>query len=206
MNTMKKLNTKLGVVSAAIAVMLMFGNLSVSAQGRNVEVSLYKNATTIAQIKVNGLTESEPAQITIKNLEGTTLFTDKTSSERYVKMIEFGSIKDGIYVVDVAQSKGIVRKVVKKENEALTIQDEAYVFSNYMTFAEEGKLLIKFNNQIKEPVTLRILDEKGNVLHEESDITTESYTGLFNLSKLNRGSYNMSLSSKAFSNTQKIQL
>ena len=203
---MKNLITKFGVLTVALVALLLVGNFSVSAQARNVDVSLYKNSATIAQIKVNGLSELNPAQITIKNAGGVTLFSDESSSDKYVKMIEFASIKDGVYVVDVAQSKGIVRKVVKKENEALTIQDEAFVFSNYMTFAEEGKLLVKFNNQINEPVTLRIIDEKGNILHEESDITSESYTGLFNLSKLNRGSYNMSLSSRAFTNTKKIQL
>lgn len=206
MNIMKNLSTKFGVFTVALAALLLVGNLSASAQAKNVDVSLYKNATTIAQIKVNGLSETNPAQITIKNADGITFFSDKSSSDKYVKMIEFGSIKDGVYVVDIIQTRGIVRKVVKKENEALTIQDEAFVFSNYMAFAEERKLLVKFNNQIKEPVTLRIIDEKGNVLHEESDITSESYTGLFNLSKLNSGSYNMSLTSKAFTNTQKIQL
>lgn len=203
---MKNLRTKIGVFTVALAALVLIGNSTVSAQAKNVDVSLYKNTTTIAQIKVNGLSETNPAQITIKNADGITFFSDKSSSDKYVKMIEFGSIKDGVYVVDIIQTRGIVRKVVKKENEALTIQDEAFVFSNYMAFAEERKLLVKFNNQIKEPVTLRIIDEKGNVLHEESDITTESYTGLFNLSKLNSGSYNMSLSSKAFTNTQKIQL
>src|SRR5690606_35541975 len=206
MNIMKNLRTKIGVFTVALAALVLIGNSTVSAQAKNVDVSLYKNTTTIAQIKVNGLSETNPAQITIKNADGITFFSDKSSSDKYVKLIEFGSIKDGVYVVDIIQTRGIVRKVVKKENEALTIQDEAFVFSNYMAFAEERKLLVKFNNQIKEPVTLRIIDEKGNVLHEESDITTESYTGLFNLSKLNSGSYNMSLSSKAFTNTQKIQL
>lgn len=203
---MKKTNTRFGAIIAVAAALLLVGNLSVSAQSRNVQLSLYKNTATIAEIKVDGITEKDPALVTIKNSDGITLFSDKSTSDRYVKMIEFATIKDGIYVVDIAQAKGVVRKIVSKANDALTIQDEAYIFSNYIKFAEEGKLLVKFNNQINTPVTLRISDAKGNVLHEESDITSESYTALFNLSRLHKGSYNMSLSSNAFTNTQTIQL
>lgn len=203
---MKKINTKIGLFLAATAAFVIVNSTAVFSQSKNVQISLYKSGTTIAEIKVDGLKTETPALITIKKENGTTLFSEESKAEKYVKMIDFGSVSDGVYVVDIVQPKGVVRKIVQKEDKTLSIMNESYVFNNYVRFAEEGKLLVKFNNQIKEPVTLRIIDEKGNILHEESDIKAESYTALFNLSRLHKGSYNMSLTSSAFSNTQKIQL
>lgn len=203
---MKMINTKSGIFLAATAALLFVNSLNVFAQSSNVHLNLYKTGTAIAEIKIDQLKSEEPASISIKNTDGVTLFSDKSKADRYVKMIDFSSISDGIYVVDIAQTKGRVRKVLKKENQTLTIEDQAYVFNNYVKFPEERKLLVKFNNQIDEPVTLRISDSNGNILHEEANIKTENYTALFNLSKLTKGSYNMSLTSGTYSNTQKIQL
>lgn len=202
---MKKINTKIGYC-LAVAALLFLNSVPAFSQAKNVQLNLSKLGATIAEIKIDNINLDEPALITIKNENGITLFSEKSEANRYVQLVDFAPISDGIYLVDIAQSKSVVRKLIKKENHALTIQDESYVFNNYIKFPEERKLLVKFNNQIKEPVTLRIFDEKGNILHEEADIRTENYIALFNLSKLNSGSYNMSLTSDAFTKTQKIQL
>lgn len=202
---MKKIDTKIGI-GLAVAALIFLNSVSAFSQTKNVHLNLSKRGATIAEIKIEDIKAEDQALVTIKNKNGFTLFSEKSEAGHYLQLVDFGPISDGIYVVDITQSESVVRKTVRKENNAISIQDEAYVFNNYIRFPEERKLLVKFNNQIKEPVTLRILDEKGNILHEEADIKTENYTGLFNLSRLNSGSYNMSLTSGAFTKTQKIQL
>ena len=187
-----------------VAVLLVLQSTAGMAQS-NINLSLYKPNTKIAEIKVEGL-ENE-TMVTLTNAYGTVLFSDKSSGNRYVKMLDFSKVKDGVYYLDVAKDKGVLRKLIVKDSNGLSFEEKAYVFHNLVRYKEDDKkLFVKFNNELKEPVTLRITDRNGKVLHEITGIKDASYAALFNLSQLHSGLYNMTVTSGNFSNFKQIQL
>lgn len=187
-----------------VAVILVLQSTAGMAQS-NINLSLYKPNTKIAEIKVDGL-ENE-TKISLTNQYGTVLFSDKSTGDRYVKMLDFTNIRNGVYYLDIAKDKGMVRKHIVKDNNGLSFEEKAYIFHNLVKYEEDDKkLFVKLNNELKEPVTLRITDRNGKVLHEIAGIRDENYVALFNLSQLHSGLYNMSVTSSSFSNFKQIQL
>lgn len=191
-----------------VAVVLVLQSAAGMAQS-DINLSLYKpnTNTNIAEVKVEGLEIDTETKVTLTNKYGAVLFSDKSSGNSYVKILDFSNISNGVYYLDIAKDKGMVRKYIVKDNNGLSFEEKAYVFHNLVRYKEEDKkLFVKFNNELKEPVTLRITDRKGNVLHEITDIRDESYAALFNLSQLHSGLYNMTVTSGEFSNLKQIQL
>lgn len=202
MKTMKKFTTK---ITAVLALLVALSS-SVAIAQSNVELGLYKEGTSIAKLKIDKLKKEEPVSITLKNEDGVVMFSDKSSSDKYVKMLDFANIKDGIYIIDIVQPKGLIRKSIVKENSSLVINSESYVLNNYISFHEDSKVLVKFNSTLNQPVTLRILDQDGNILHEEAGIKDSDYAAVFNMSKLSKGAYRMSLTSGEFTNSRQLSL
>lgn len=190
-----------------VATFLLVLQSTVGMAQSNIRLELYKPNTSIAEIKVENLEKDTETKVTLMNEYGTVLFSDKSTGERYVKMLDFGNIRNGVYYLDIARERGMVRKLIVKDDKGLSFEEKAYVFHNFVKYKEDDKrLLVKFNNELKEPVTVRITDGTGRILHEETDIKVENYAALFNLSQLHSGSYNMSVTSGNFSNLKKIQL
>lgn len=199
----RKMNgTRLLVIATFLFVLQSVAGVAQS----NINVSLYKPDTEIATIRIDDLKVDEPLSLSLKNEYGTTLFYDETKGASYLKMINFANVRDGKYLLDISQERGMVRRVIVKDAQGLSIKDESYVFHNFIKFNEDKKLLVKFNNGLNEPVTIRITDHEGRILHEEINIKAEDYATLFNLSRLHSGSYNMSVTSGNFSKNRKIQL
>lgn len=189
-----------------VIVVLLLQSTAGMAQS-NIQLSLYKPNAKIAEVKVEGLEKDTETKVTLTNEYGTVLFSDKSNGDRYVKMLDFANVKNGVYFLDITKDKGMIRKHIIKDNNGLSFEEEAYVFHNLVKFEEEDKkLFVKFNNQLKEPVTLRLTDRNGKVLHEIADIKDVSYAALFNLSQLHSGLYNMTVTSGSFSNFKQIQL
>src|SRR5690606_15518385 len=112
---------------------------------------------------------------------------------QYVKMISFTTLKRGTYYVDLKQANGLYRKVIVKDENGLTVKDDNFFFHNIIRFKDgDKKLLVKFNSNLNETITFRILDIDGNVVHEEAGINSGNYTSLLNLSRLH-GTYNISV-------------
>ncbi len=184
----------------------MLQGIAVFAQTR-IQLDLHKPGTETARLKIESSAAAEAVLITVKNAEGITLFTDKAKTDQYVKLIDFKKLSQGMYFVDMQQAKGITRKVLVKNEQGLSIQEGNYYFNNLISFKEEDKkLFVRFNNNIKQPVTIRIMDSRGNVVHEENGITAETYASKFNLAGLSHGHYKVSLTSGAYSSYRNISL
>ena len=203
MKNLKNLSRKVAVAAIALFMVPSFSALAQS----NIHLGLYKDNTSIAEIEIENLSQEQPVSIALRNAAGTVLFSDNSSASHYVKMLDFAKLNDGQYALDISRPKGVVRKMIVKKGESIVINNETLVFHNYIKFQDEDKkLLVKFNNTLDESVTLRIMDNEGNILHEETGIKANTYATLFNLSKLSKGAYNMSLVSGGFTNNRTIQL
>jgi hypothetical protein len=193
------------IVSAFTLLFLLQG---VGAHAQSIlQLDLHKPGTQIALLKVEGLSAAEPVTIRIKNVEGVTVFKDRSSEKQYGKQIDFEKLRRGIYLVDLEQASGVSRKVVVKDEKGLSIQDGGFYFHNSIKLLEaDKKLLVRFNSNLDQEVTIRIADARGNIVHEESNIKTDAYANRFNLSGLQHGTYKVSLISGGYSSTKAIRI
>ncbi|WP_161622722.1 T9SS type A sorting domain-containing protein [Cesiribacter andamanensis] len=186
--------------------MLLLQGYTAQAQ-TSLQVELYKPGAAIARIQVAGAPSAEPMTIRVKSAEGYTLYKDKSTAERYVKLINFENLAKGTYLVDLEQGQGVSRKVVVKDDAGLTIQDGGSYFHNSITFQDaDKKLLVRFSNKLDQQVTIRIVDRQGNIVHEESNIKANAYANKFNLAGLQHGTYKVSLISGSYSSTKSIRI
>ncbi|AHM62837.1 hypothetical protein D770_22960 [Flammeovirgaceae bacterium 311] len=203
MNYSKAKTPKLAFIVTALLMLQSIVALSQT----NIQLDLYKPGTEIAKLKFSSADTKEPVLISVKNADGITLFSEKSKAEQYKKLISFTKLSEGTYFIDMEDSKGVVRKVLVKGENGLTIEKENYYFRNLITLKEnDKKLLVKFNSNLNQPVTIRIMDNEGRILHEMSDITANSHTSLYNLSMLLHGTYNISLVSGDYVSSRTIQL
>lgn len=171
------------------------------------QLNLFKTGTDVTKLVVASQNAEEALTIEVKNANEYTLFSDKCKTDQYVKFINFSKMSNGIYFIDLTQNKGVSRKMLIKDESGISIQEGNYYFKNFITFKDEDKkLLVKFNSNIKQSVTIQIMDSKGNVVYEEKGIDTENYASRFNLSKLRHGNYKVNLISGAYSSTSNIRL
>ena len=203
---MKIRNEKRNYVLAITAVLMLQSVMAFSQS--NIKIGLYKPGTEIAELKVDNLKKEDQLSVAVKDAQGNTLFTDHTANAvKYVKRLDFAKISNGVYSVDIIQPKGLIRKVVVKDESGISFKEETYVFHNYIKYQDDDKkLLVKFNNGLNESVSIRIIDKEGHILHEETGIRTANYAAVFNLSQLAKGSYKMSVTSGDFTNNRLIQL
>lgn len=203
MNSSKAKTPKLAVIVTAL---LMLQSIAAISQ-TNVQLDLYKPGTEVAKLKFESTNANEPVLISVKDADGNILFSERSKADQYKKLISFTKLSKGTYFIDMEQSKGIVRKVVVKNENGLAIEKENFYFRNLITLKEDDrKLLVKFNSNLNQPVTIRIMDNDGHILHEMSDIKANNHTSLYNLSMLLHGTYNISLVSGDYVSSRTIQL
>lgn len=204
MREMKKGPTKFAI---AVTVLLMFQSLAILAQP-HINLKLYKPESAIAFLDIDSLTEEEPVFVTIRDARGEVLYKDKSKGADYTKMMDFTEIKYGRYYIDIEHPAMATRSVITKDHNGLSIEKDSYYLHNKITRlrGDDKKLLVKLNNKLNEPVTVRITDSEGHILHEKAGIKDSNFTALFNLSKLTSGEYNMQLISNNFSNSRSFQV
>lgn len=203
---MKKIKKGSMKMAVAVTALLMLQSFVVLAQ-TNVQLALYKTESKVALLKVEDIKQGEFMTVTIRNENGAVLFIERGIAEEYIKLLDFAKLGNGTYLLDIAQSKGMVRKVVVKEDSGLFVKKENLLFSDNITIKDEDKkLFVRFSNGLMEPVTMRITDSEGHILHEQTNIVSENYAAMFNLSKLTRGQYSMSLTSGYFSKSKSFEL
>lgn len=203
---MKHLRIRPGKLVVGATVLFMLQSIAAFSQTK-FHLNLYKPGTEVAKLKIESINTAAPVSITVRNAEGITLFTDKCKGDQYTKLINFAKISTGTYFIDLEQANGVTRKVLVKDETGLSIQAEDYYFHNSVKLKEEDKrLLVRFNSNIDQPVTIRIMDNNGHIIHEESGITSDVYASRFDLSNLIHGNYRVSLISGVYSNTTSFRL
>lgn len=203
---MKNLTNKSLKLAVAITALLMLESLVVFSQS-NISLKVFEQNKHIAKLKIDSISQEKPLAVTIKNSVGDILFKEKSDGSKYLQYLDFSKLKEDTYTVDIAHEKGISRKVLVKGATGMSVNEGTSFFYNSVEYKEtDRKLLVTFNNDLKEAVTVRITDNFGNILVEQNGIRSEKYATLFNLSKLSKGTYNMSLTSGEFTNTKTLQL
>ncbi len=201
---MKQSRIKSGKLAIAVTALLMLQGF-VSFSQTNIKLAQYKPGT--AKLQINTPASAEAVTVSVKDESGVTLYSERYKADQYTKLITFSKLNNGKYFIDLEQSKGVTRKVLVKDSNGLSIQEADLYFRNVIKFEDDDKkLLVRFNSNLNESVTLRIADSAGNIVHEVNNITSEAFVSKFNLSALNHGNYKVSIISDAYSSYRNIQL
>lgn len=203
MNRSKMRRGKLAIVVTALFMLQGFVALSQS----HIQLDVNKAEKETARLQIKAISPQAVVRVTLKDANGVVLFADKSRGAEYQKLISFSKLDNGLYYIDLEQSRGVTRKVVRKEATGISIEDADFYFLNAIRFTDEDKkLFIRFNSNIPQAVTIRIMDQSGNVLHEENGIDGDHYMSKFNLSNLQHGNYQISLISDVYSSTKNIRI
>lgn len=194
---------KLAIVVTALLMLQGFAALSQS----HIELDVHNVEKETARLQIKSASKGAQVRVTLKDANGMVLYTDQSKEAQYQKLISFSKLDNGLYYIDLEQSRGVTRKVVRKAASGISIEDTDLYFLNAIRFTDaDKKLFIRFNSNFAKAVTIRIMDQSGNILHEENGIDGDHYMSKFNLSKLQHGNYRISLISDVYSSTKNIRI
>lgn len=192
---MKKVTLLKRILPLAFAALF-----SISAFGKgNVFIHSYLKTDYAIVSAQNSF--SEAFKVTIVNAAGETLYSSPRikSSNSFQKLFDLSSVDNGDYKVilsgknaRVVESFSIVdHKLVKKEGEKLADEEKANTF-----FRTSGdKLYISHLNFLNDELTIKINDIKGDEVYNSELPSKSTYSGLFDISKLPAGNYQVCLTS-----------
>lgn len=203
MNRSKMRRGKLAIVVTALLMLQGFVALSQT----NIQLAVLKAETKTARLNIQSSDTKQAVKIILRNAAGDALFTEEAKGTQYQKLINFSKLNDGLYYIDLEQSRGVTRKVVHKVATGISIENADFYFLNAIKFTDEDKrLFVRFNSNLDQHVTIRITDQAGNTIHEESVTDADHYMSKFNLSKLQHGNYRISLYSDVYSSSKSIRI
>lgn len=173
--------------------------LSFSAFGKgNVFIHSYLKTDYAIVSAQNSFTEA--FKVTIVNAAGETLYSSPRikSSNSFQKLFDLSTLKDGDYKVILSGKNTIAEesftvadhKLVKEEKE-VAANEKLNTF-----FRTSGnKLFVSHLNFMNDDLSIKISNEKGEVVYNSELPAESTYSGLFDISKLPTGHYQIALTS-----------
>lgn len=138
------------------------------------------------------------------------LYSESFKTQRpYHKLFDFSKAEMGTYFIDVIHDGEVNREVLEVSKDNLIVKHsvaEAQSFKKRIMKNDEGEYTVLFMNKLEEPVTLRILDAKGETLHEDKNIEDPYFLKKYDLTQLDKGTYAFSLSTKSHNYRYDIDL
>ncbi len=135
--------------------------------------------------------DGTPITVKIYDSKEQLVFTEtikkQTAAHRNYDLSENGK---GIYKVEIIDGDFRAVQEIGVGMRASQGEFNAYISKTL----SEGSLKIAYQNGSSEGVNIVLRDEKGNVMYEELS-ANEQYSRKFNLSRLNKGTYTMSITS-----------
>ena len=201
---MKMTQKRIGLVAIVAMVLWVSATLPALAQGTtSVDVVPYLEKKVV--FKAAGLNQSQKFQVKIQSEQGELLFSETfKNKDQYKKVLDFSFAQKGSYYIDLVNDRGLVRKVIKVSEDTLVegslklAAAETLAFTKSILKVSDDKIALRFENQLASPVTVKFYDEDGHLLHQENRIEDEHFGKLFNLSKLEKGSYSMAITAKNY--------
>jgi hypothetical protein len=199
--------------TAAIVAVFLLGSISlptIAQSTTSIDVVPYVKKKVWFHAK--GLDEGQKFQVKIQTGSGELLFSETfKNQDQYKKVLDFSFAQEGDYYIDLINDQGLVRKVIHIGEDALVdnsfkfTTEETEVFSRRFMKVDDAKFALTAESTLDSPLSLRIMDENGNILHEEEEIF-DNFGKLINLSQLDKGKYSVALSSKNYTTYYSVNL
>lgn len=142
-----------------------------------------------AMIRITNLKSEGAAVLRIKDTNGYILHKEVIrQKDAYAKKYDLSSLPNGEYLVELRTKEGTIQ-------ESLSLKagkTNARYFKPAIQ-VEPGMVKVAFMNRIESPVSLKLYNDKGNVVYEENVASQEKYSKGLNVSKLNAGQYSLAI-------------
>jgi len=144
-----------------------------------------------------------PITVKIYDTQGKIAFSETIRQQtKLARNYDLAELGKGIYKVEIISGDFVTTQEVGVGIRANLGEFNAYISQTL----SEGSLKVIYQNGNSDGVNIVLRDEKGNVVYDELS-ANEQYSRKFNLSKLSRGTYIMSVTSgkKTVEQVYKIQ-
>lgn len=182
---------KVFIVSALIMSIVLF--VSAIASAANPVVTITAGYAKKVSVVVEQL--AAPASVWVVNAEGTVLLEEKTSGEKFAKLLNLELLPAGEYKVIVSTDrKEIIQPLTLKEN-AVVVNDnkrEEY-FAPFIRLREGSVDVMLFNSRLSD-VSVSIYDEQGSAVFQDDMQNVLKVEKRYSLSDLAKGSYTVRVS------------
>lgn len=147
--------------------------------------------------------DKTPVTVNVYDAQGKLAFSETIKWQTKVyRNYDLSALGKGIYKVEIIDGDFVATQEIGIGVNAKLGEFNAYISKTL----NEGSLKIAYQNGDSEGVNIVLRDEKGNVVYDELS-ANEQYSRKFNLSKLSKGTYTMSVTSgkKTVEQVYKIQ-
>ena len=173
----------------ALALLLVASTLTAVAKDAIPTVTIEKSgyekkiSVIIEHLKV-------PASVQITSTRGSVLEIEASEGERFAKIFNVSNLEDGTYrVVVVMPSNEIVQPFSIKANKLeLKPSEREVFFAPTLSWKNQALDVMMFNNRLVD-VNVKLFDEYGNTVFEDSMQNVLKVERRYNLNELNRGKY-----------------
>ncbi len=138
-------------------------------------------------------TEKEDATIIIKDAALQTLFSERVKNTmNYARLFNLKTLEEGAYtfIIELEQ-KTIVQPIIVKGNKVEIQQDQFTYF--HPVVRQRGSMIAIDMLTLDRTGELVLEDETGNILYTDQ-LSTLKYNKLLNVEKLEKGRYNLKIS------------
>jgi len=181
--------------SAFLGVLLCFGSVSASAQGK-VSVMPYLKTDYVVVSVLN----EEPADFSLKirDNSGNVFYSSMKVSGtlHYNKIFDFSDLDDGAYEVVLKKSdQAVLTDAFSILDGKLHSAEKKSEKLNAQVWSSKDYIFVSYLNKGADAYSMRIADETGDLLYESFLPESLTYSGKFDVSSLPSGRYVLSLTS-----------
>lgn len=190
-NLKKTMLVLLAVVMTNASVVLADNSKDGDAKESDAKVSVKQidAKSKKAVIRITNLTSEGNAILRIKDTKGYVLHKEVIrQNDAYAKRYDLSSLPNGEYLVELKTKQGTIQ-----EKLSLKAGETKAMYFKPAIQVEPGMVKVAFMNRIEAPVSLKLYNDRGNVLYEESVASQETYSKGLNVSKLDAGQYSLAI-------------
>ncbi len=199
MKTLRRTALVLLAVIMANASIVVADDVDLDA---NLSVRHIKSEQKKALIRITNLSEGQSAILRIKDKQGHVLYREVIKqSQAFAKKYDFSELPSGEYLVEVKTPEGTMT-----ESFALESGQANPMYFKPAVQVEPGLIKVAFINRIASPVSLKLYDNRGELVYTETVPSQEKFAKGLNVSKLSAGQYSLSLLGDNYVYSKSIQV
>lgn len=150
------------------------------------------NATVIVQFL--NISTTTPATVKVLDQSGDTIYEETLAEqESHTKKYNFSKLKPGKYFMVLKSETGEIRKPFIVGMNGSVREDKSEAIKKFKPVIIEKKdieqVQVMFNNSTGAPLTVKLVDKKGNTLYKEEVQEEQNYLRALNLKDIPSGQY-----------------
>lgn len=192
---------KIAILAMAALFTVNTATLAADEVDALISVRQVKSSEKKAFIRVTNLSNEASAVLRIKDMDGKTLHREVIADQSYMKKYDFSNLPSGEYEVEVRTKNGVSKEVFQ-----ISAGQTNAVYFKPAIQVEPEMVKVAFLNRVDTPVSLKLYNQDGKVLYEESVASQATYSKGLNVAKLLPGQYSLAIVGDNYTYSRSIDL